>query len=82
MDSTGKAVLASSIEHVCFQSGPMLEKIGIDIKRVKVMFHNENGMKVGYTDSIDLGVSSVSVRGSFDLVKLITACSGLLCKTA
>ncbi|AFU98416.1 hypothetical protein M5M_06105 [Simiduia agarivorans SA1 = DSM 21679] len=39
-------------------------------------------MRVGYTATFSLEIISVIVSGNFDLEKLITSCSGLLCKAA
>ncbi len=82
IDQDGRAVLSNSAGMVIFSGDPVLNKIGVKVKRVNIIFSNEDGMNIGYNATFDLGVGRVAVRGKFDLEKLILSCSGLLCKAA
>ncbi len=82
IDQNGKAVLSNSAGMVVFSGGPVLKKIGAKVKRVNIMFSNEDGMNIGYNATFDLEVGKVIVSGKFDLEELILSCSGLLCKAA
>ncbi|MGH1439424.1 MAG: hypothetical protein ACRBBR_04870 [Cellvibrionaceae bacterium] len=82
IDENGRAVLSNSMGMVIFSGDPALKKLGAKIKRVNILFSNQDGMNVGYKASFDLGVGKVSVSGSFNLEELILSCSGILCKAA
>lgn len=82
IDENGKAVLSNSAGMVIFNGDPALKQIGAKVKRVNILFSNQDGMNIGYKASFDLGIGKVSVSGSFDLEKLILSCSGILCKAA
>ncbi len=82
VDQNGNAILSGSAGVLTFSGKPVLEKIGVKIKRVSVNFSNEGGMKVGYSATYSLEIISVTVKGEFDLEALITSCSGLLCQAA
>ncbi len=82
IDQNGNAILSSSVGIVRFSGTPVLNKIGAKIKRVSVFFSKQDAMNVGYTATFDLEYMKLSVSGDFDLEKLITSCSGLLCEAA
>lgn len=82
VDQNGNATLSGSAGVLTFSGTPVLEQVGAKIKRVSVNFNNQDGMKVGYTATFDLEFIKLSVSGNFDLEKLITSCSGLLCQAA
>ncbi len=82
VDQTGKATLTGTVGSLSFSGTPVLNKIGVKIKRVTVNFENKGKMKVGYNATFNLEVISLTVKGDFDLEKLITSCSGLLCRAA
>lgn len=82
VDQNGNATLSGSAGILTFSGTPVLEKIGVKIKRVSINFNNKGGMKVGYTATFDLEYIKLSVLGDFDLEELITSCSGLLCQAA
>ena len=82
VDQNGKATLSGTAGIVTFSGSPVLEKIGAKIKRVSVSFNNKGGMNVGYSATFDLAYMKLTVMGDFDLEKLITSCSGLLCRAA
>ena len=82
VDQNGNATLSGAAGALTFSGTPVLDKIGVKIKRVSVNFSNKDGMKVGYTATYDLAYIKLSVSGDFDLEKLITSCSGLLCQAA
>jgi len=82
IDQNGKATLSGSAGIVTFSGTPVLERIGAKIKRVHVTFNNKGEMNVGYTATFDLEYIKLTVMGDFNLEKLITSCSGLLCRAA
>jgi len=82
VDQNGKATLSNTAGIVTFSGSPALDKIGAKIKRVSVSFNNKGSMRVGYSATFDLEYIKLTVIGDFDLEKLITSCSGILCKAA
>jgi len=82
VDHTGKATLTGTAGFLSFSGSPVLDKIGVKVKRVSIDFENKGKMKVGYNATFSLEVISVTVKGDFDLEELITSCSGLLCQAA
>lgn len=82
IDQDGKAILSNTAGVVIFSGNPVLNKIGIKIKRVNIIFSNEDGMNIGYKATFDFVAGGVAVSGKFNLEKLILSCSGLLCKAA
>jgi len=82
VDQSGKATLTGTVGSLSFSGTPVLNKIGVKIKRVTINFENKGKMKVGYTATFNLEVISLTVMGNFDLEELITSCSGLLCRAA
>lgn len=82
VDQDGKATLSGTAGIFTFSGTPVLEKIGVKVKRVSVNFNNEDGKKIGYSATFSLEVISMTVIGEFDLEALITSCSGLLCQAA
>ncbi len=83
VDQNGKVTLTGSGKLLTFSGDPALEKMGIKVKRMTINLSNLDGMNVGYTASISgpYGVS-LSLSGSFNLERLIMACTGLLCSAA
>ena len=82
VDQNGNATLSGSAGILTFSGNPVLDKIGVKIKRVSVNFTNEDGYKIRYSATVNLALTSIVVTGTFDLEALITACSGLLCRAA
>lgn len=72
---------------VTFSENPALKQIGAKISRVGIRFYNvsekDGDMIVGYSATFKvIGSLQATVSGDFDLKKLITSCSGLLCIAA
>ncbi|GAA6170657.1 hypothetical protein NBRC116592_03270 [Colwellia sp. KU-HH00111] len=82
VDQTGKATLTGTLGSLSFSGAPVLNKIGVKIKRVTVNFENKGKMKVVYRATFNLEVISLTVMGDFNLEELIISCSGLLCQAA
>lgn len=82
VDQNGKATLSGSAGRLTFSGAPVLDKLGVKIKRASISFNNMDKMKIGYTATFDLEYIKLSVFGNFDLDELITSCSGLLCRAA
>ena len=82
VDQDGNATLSGSAGILTFSGNPVLNKIGVKIKRVSVSFTNEEGRNIRYSATFNLEIVSMVVSGEFDLEALITSCSGLLCIAA
>ena len=83
VDTNGNATISGKAGILRFSGKPALESIGVALKRVNVNFSNEGEGRIRYLASFDiLKSASISVAGSFDIEKLITSCSGLLCQAA
>ncbi|MCW8933442.1 MAG: hypothetical protein OQK98_01840 [Gammaproteobacteria bacterium] len=82
IDQNGKATLTGNTGALTFSGSPVLDRIGVKIKRVNISFNNKGGMNIGYRATFDLLYIKLTVMGEFDLEELITSCSGLLCKAA
>ncbi|CAA0118124.1 Uncharacterised protein [BD1-7 clade bacterium] len=82
VDNQGNASLSAEAGVVTFSGKPVLEQVGVKVKRISADFTNEEGMGNGYTVTADLAIISISTAGSFDLEELITSCSGFLCRAA
>ena len=82
IDQNGNATLTGNTGAVTFTGSPVLERIGVKIKRVSISFNNKGGMNIGYRATFDLLYIKLTVMGDFNLEELITSCSGLLCKAA
>ncbi|UJF22832.1 hypothetical protein [Shewanella sp. OMA3-2] len=82
VDQNGNATLSGTAGSLTFSGTPVLNKLGVKIKRVTVDFENKGAMKVGYNATFNLEAISLTVMGDFDLEDLITSCSGLLCRAA
>jgi len=83
VDEGGNAELTGKAGIVRFSGSPTLEKIGIALNRMTVNFSGAENGDVTYTAGIRVrdGVG-IAVHGTFNIVELITSCSGLLCQAA
>lgn len=82
VDQDGNATLSGSAGILTFSGNPVLNKIGVKVKRVRVNFTNEAGRNIRYSATFNIEIVSMVVSGEFDLEALITSCSGLLCIAA
>lgn len=82
VDQQGNAKLSGNAGVLTFSGKSALDQVGVTVKRVSADFTNEDGMNIRYSVTADLKIISVSTSGKLDLEKLITACSGLLCRAA
>jgi len=82
VDQNGNARLTGKVGAVSFSGSDTLDKIGASIKFVNVSFSNGGSGNVKYTAMIDIKSAKIAISGSFNMEKLITSCSGLLCKAA
>lgn len=67
---------------ITFSGNPVLKQIGTKITFLSVGFENRDGMDIQYKAGVKVGLGTISVSGTFNLEKLITSCSGLLCNAA
>lgn len=82
LDEDGNAVLTGKAGSVRFAGSPTLEKVGVVMRRLTVNFSGGENGEVEYTASVGLKITSFSVSGGFNVVDLITSCSGMLCQAA
>lgn len=82
VDADGRATLTGKAHILTFDGSPAMEAIGLQVRALSVNFSNEGDGDVGYRAAYDFKAFSVGVSGTFNVVELITACSGLLCRAA
>jgi len=82
VDQNGDARLSGKMGAITFSGSETLDKIGANIKFVNVSFSNGGSSNIKYTAMIDIKSAKIAISGSFDIEKLITSCSGLLCRAA
>ncbi len=82
VDEDGNAVLTGKAGNVRFSGSPALEKVGVAMRRLTVNFSGGEDGEVRYTATVNAKITSFSVSGDFNVVDLITSCSGLLCQAA
>ncbi len=82
VDQNGNARLTGKLGAVSFSGSDTLDKIGANIKFVNVSFSNGGSGNIKYTAMIDIKSAKIAITGNFNIEKLITSCSGLLCKAA
>jgi hypothetical protein len=82
VDKNGNAILSGKAGIVRFSGAEVLEKMGLEVSGVGVNFSNAGAGVIRYTAYFDLKVAKIAVHGDFDIEKLITSCSGFLCRAA
>ncbi len=82
VDQNGDARLTGKFGVVTFSGDDALDKLGINIKFISVSFSAGSSGNVKYTAMIDIKSAKIAFTGSFNIEKLITSCSGILCKAA
>jgi len=80
VNQNGQATLTGKTGSLIFNGKPVLEAIGAKIKRISILFYKDKKFRVKYKATFSLELISLSVRGSFDIEKLLTSCSGILCQ--
>jgi hypothetical protein len=82
MDADGNVALSGKGGYLRFSGKPALEQIGVAMKRLTVNFVAGQNGNVHFIAGINLKITTFTVSGDFNIVDLITACSGLLCQAA
>ena len=83
VDQNGNAVLSGAAGSVTFKGEPALSSLGAKIKNISVSFSHGEEKRIKYTAMYSFGgAMDISLSGSFDIEKLLLACSGLLCRAA
>jgi len=83
VSSNGHATLTSNIGIVTFKGDSALTNLGAKIKVVSISFSEGEEKNINYIAMFSFsGAANISISGSFDIEKLITSCSGLLCQAA
>lgn len=82
VNEKGEATLTGNAGRVSFSGKDTLREIGVNagVFRAMLAVDEEGGLR--FNASIRVGFASVAASGSIDVEKLITACSGVLCKAA
>lgn len=83
VDQSGNLTLSGQAGAFTFQGGGALTRLVPKLKLASISFENEDGQNIQYTAfSTCYKSATISVSGTFDMVKMITPCSGLLCIAA
>jgi hypothetical protein len=83
VDEDGNAELTGKLGHLRFTAGPTLEKIGLGMRRISVSFAGKQDGDVDFVADVGMpNKATVTFYGTFNIVKLITECSGMLCQAA
>ena len=82
VDSSGNARLSGIAGVVRFNGAPALESYGFSSGIVSVTLSHAGGNRIRLSGGIRAGVGFMKVSGSFDLMALMTGCSGLVCEAA
>lgn len=84
INEDGKVKIHGSAGAFTFNGGAALEGLGAKLKMASISFSKGDGDDINYKASFSFygGVGAISVSGSFDIIELISSCSGLLCQAA
>lgn len=83
VDESGNATLSGGTGMLRFSSTDAVNSFGAKVKGISVTFSEGSGDEVNYTAVFSFReVAGIMVTGSFNVVQLITSCSGLLCQAA
>ena len=82
VDSSGQAVLGGSMGAVRFNGAPALSSFGVQVGAVFVRMASAGSGRLRLSGGIRVRGQLVAVRGTVDIEKLITTCSGLVCEAA
>lgn len=82
VDQSGNAILSGNAGVVAFSASESLRSIGVSVRGVTVLMTVDGDGLIHYNASFRLGINTLMVRGAIDVEKLITTCSGILCRAA
>lgn len=82
VDQSGNATLSGNAGVVAFSASESLRSIGVSVRAVTVLMTVDGDGLIHYNASFRLGINTLMVRGAIDVEKLITTCSGILCRAA
>lgn len=83
VDHHGLATLDGRAGKVTFSAQKGLRELGMELRMADVSMHVDDQGLIQFTASFRfLRAASATTRGSIDVEKLITSCSGLLCAAA
>lgn len=83
VDENGNATLSGGAGMIRFNSDNAISSFGAKVKNISVTFSTGENDNVNYTAVISFQkVAGIMVVGSFNILQLITSCSGLLCRAA
>ena len=82
VDENGQATLSGKAGRVSFSGKDTLREIGVNAGVFRAMMSVNKSGDLRFNAQLRVGLASVSVGGSIDVEKLITTCSGILCRAA
>ena len=82
VDENGQAALSGNAGRVSFVARETLQEIGVNAGVFRAMMSVNDAGDLRFNARIRVGVASISASGSIDVEKLITTCSGFLCRAA
>lgn len=83
VDHRGNASLDGKAGSVSFSVSQAMRELGMQVRMIDISMRVDEKGLLHYTASFSFQRAlSLTTRGSLDVEKLITACSGLLCKAA
>ena len=82
VDDKGQATLSGNAGRVSFVARETLREIGVNAGVFRAMMSVNDAGDLRFNARIRVGFASISASGSIDVEKLITTCSGILCRAA
>lgn len=80
VNERGEATLSGNAGRVSFSGKDTLREVGINTGVFRAMLSANEVGELRFNASVRIGFATVAASGSIDVEKLITACSGILCK--
>lgn len=82
VDESRQATLSGKAGRVSFSGKDTLKEIGVSAGVFRAMMSVDDAGDLQFNAQLRVGIASVSASGSVDVEKLITTCSGILCRAA
>lgn len=75
-------MLSGKAGTVVFSASEAMQTLGVSVKAITILMRVDGNGAIQYNASFRLGVSTLLVKGSVDVEKLLSTCSGILCRAA
>lgn len=82
VNEDGQATLSGNAGRVSFVARDTLREIGVNAGVFRAMMSVNEAGDLQFNARVQVGLASVAASGSIDVEKLITTCSGILCRAA